>query len=319
MDYLLRTQNWCIAREWLMFMPGVLRGLSIVMQYFARHGDGVVVFSPIYPPFYTIPKALGLHIFDCPLQETSSLRYAIHYEHLERLLSNKDNHIKLLLLSNPQNPSGQQWSETELKQLASLCAKYHVLVISDEIHSGLMLWGKEHIPFARISNEAAMNSITFCSASKTYNVSGFSSAWCIIPNPNLREYFYDILVKTELGEPSPLPAMVTQTVLNEGDPWRKALIKVLENNVRLTENVIKMRHINIKVWRPDASFLVWLDFRSLGLSHEEVSKTLVHSAHLALNDGLSFGENGRGFMRLNVGCPESMLLQALHQLVDAFE
>lgn len=228
-----------------------------------------------------------------------------------------DEKCRLFILSNPHNPGGIVWDRETLVRLADLCYQHHILVLSDEIHCDMALWDNKHIPFATVSRKAAACSITFGSPSKTFNIAGIVSSYAIVPDNKIRNRFFSWLKANELDEPTLFAPIATIAAFQEGETWRKDMLKYIEENIDFTINYCANYLRSIKPWRPQASFLVWLDCRALELNHNQLVSLFIQKARLALNDGEMFGEEGRGFMRMNVAVPRSILKQALDQLRQA--
>ena len=222
-----------------------------------------------------------------------------------------------ITLSNPHNPGGIVWNRETLVRLADFCYKHHILVVSDEIHCDMALWGNKHIPFASVSAEAAACSITFGAPSKTFNIAGVVSSYAIVPNEEIRRPFYRWLEANELNEPTLFAPIATLAAFSQGEAWRQEMLHYIEGNIRLVMEFCMVHVPQIKPLCPQASFLVWLDCRKLGLNHEQLVNLFVDRAHLALNDGEMFGPGGEGFMRMNVASPRSVIRQALEQLAEA--
>ena len=220
----------------------------------------------------------------------------------------------MLILSNPHNPGGTVWSSDTLKRLASVCHRYGVLVISDEIHCDMTLFGHRHTPFATVSEEAAEISITFGAPSKTFNIAGIVSSYAIIINKEIRKKFYGWLEANELNEPNIFAPIATIAAFTQGEEWRRQMLAYVEQNVLFVEEYCRKYLPTIQPMRPQASFLVWLDCRKLHLNHRELIGLFVNKAHLALNDGEMFGIGGRGFMRMNIAAPQSVIYEALERL-----
>jgi cystathionine beta-lyase len=225
----------------------------------------------------------------------------------------------MLVLSNPHNPAGILWSRDTLRRLADFCYRHNIIVLSDEIHCDMALWGNKHVPFASVSDEAAACSITFGAPSKTFNIAGIVSSYAIVPNDELRSRFFGWLQANELNEPTLFAPIATVAAFKHGEEWRRQMLAYIEGNIKFVEDYCAEHMPQIKPLRPQASFLVWLDCRALRLSHDELVSLFVKKAHLALNDGEMFGQGGEGFMRLNVASPRSILLQALQQLEKALK
>lgn len=312
----LGHHGWKIEEDWITFVPGIVKGIGMAIRALLKEGDKVVIQPPVYHPFRLVPEACGIGVAYNPLIELPEGGYKMDLVHLDALLE-KDKSCKLLILCNPHNPAGIVWGKDTLVQLASICRRHGVTVISDEIHCDLALFGHRHVPFACVSDEAASISITFAAPSKTFNVAGMVSSFAVVPDKTLREKFYGWMEAAELNEPDIFAQIVAVAAYTQGEPWRKELISYLEGNVLAVEDFCREHLPGIKPLRPQASFLVWLDCRRLGLSHHELIDLFVKKAGLALNDGATFGKEGSGFMRLNIGCPRKSLLEALGKLEKA--
>jgi cystathionine beta-lyase len=229
-----------------------------------------------------------------------------------RKLIDKD--CKLLVLANPHNPVGITWDKETLRELAEICYENHILVVSDEIHSDMAIFGHTHIPFATVSGHAEQNSITFMAPSKTFNIAGVVSSYSIIPNAEIRNSFYSFLKASELDDGTIFAYTATQAAYSQGLEWKKQMLDYVEKNILFVDNYLKENIPPIKAIIPEASFLVWLDCRELRLNQKELNELFVDKAGLALNDGAMFGKEGTGFMRMNVGCPRAILERALDKL-----
>ena len=313
-QWTLEHHGWQVQREWLTYIPGIVKGIGMAINVFSEEGDKVIIQPPVYHPFRLTPQGNGRKVVYNPLRELPDGSYDMDFEQLEQVT---DEHCKILILSNPHNPAGICWKEDTLRRLAHFCYEHHILVLSDEIHSDMALFGNRHIPFATVSDEAAACSITFAAPSKTFNIAGIVSSYAIVPNPTLRRRFYSWLEANELNDPPLFSPIATIAAYSQGESWRRQMLAYIEENIRFVEEYCQQHLPKIKPWRPEASFLVWLDCRPLGLQHDELIDLFVNRAHLALNDGAMFGPGGEGFMRLNVGTPRSILLQALLQLEQA--
>ena len=313
-QWTLEHHGWQVQREWLTYIPGIVKGIGMAINVFSEEGDKVIIQPPVYHPFRLTPQGNGRKVVYNPLRELPDGSYDMDFEQLEQVT---DEHCKILILSNPHNPAGICWKENTLRRLAHFCYEHHILVLSDEIHSDMALFGNRHIPFATVSDEAAACSITFSAPSKTFNIAGIVSSYAIVPNPTLRRRFYSWLEANELNDPPLFSPIATIAAYSQGESWRRQMLAYIEENIRFVEEYCQQHLPKIKPWRPEASFLVWLDCRPLGLQHDELIDLFVNRALLALNDGAMFGPGGEGFMRLNVGTPRSILLQALIQLEQA--
>ncbi len=313
-DWVLSHHDWDIKREWLSFIPGIVKGIGMVINVFVKPDEKVIVMPPVYHPFFLTPKANGREVVWNPLKRIEGGSYTIDFDNLERVCDDK---CRLLILCNPHNPAGICWDADTLRRLADFCAAHHLLVISDEIHCDLTLFGHKHIPFASVSQTAADISITFQAPSKTFNVAGIVASYAIVPNDELRQRFYGWLKANELDEAHIFADIVAVAAYTEGEEWRRQLIVYLEENIQFVEDYCRKYMPQIRPVRPEASFLVWLDCRALGLNHAQLLDLFIDKAHLALNDGEMFGPGGEGYMRMNIGSPRAYVEQGLSQLAEA--
>lgn len=306
--------GWDVKREWLSYIPGIVKGIGIVINVFTKPDEKVIIQPPVYHPFRLTPEGNGREVVYNPLKENSDGSYSMDFDNLDEVADDK---CKVLILSNPHNPAGIVWDKDTLARLAEFCYDHNILVISDEIHCDMALWGNTHVPFATASDKAAQCSITFGAPSKTFNIAGIVSSYSIIPNDEIRNRFYTWLAANELNEAPMFSPIATIAAFKNGEQWRKAMLHYVEQNILFMEEYCKTHLPKIKPLRPEASFLVWLDCRALGLNHEQLIDLFVNKAHLALNDGEMFGKGGVGFMRVNVGTPRPILTKALEQLTEA--
>ncbi|MCH5228523.1 MAG: PatB family C-S lyase [Muribaculaceae bacterium] len=307
--------GWDIKPEWISYIPGIVKGIGMVINVFSQKGDPVYILPPVYHPFRITAEENGRKVVNIPLKETSENRYEIDFEKL----SSYPGKGGILLLSNPHNPGGQIWSKEELIRLAEICKEKEILVVSDEIHADMALWGKKHMPYMTVSETAKENSITFCAPSKVFNIPGIVSSFSVIANKELREKFYGWLSANELNEAPEFSYIATCAAYKEGREWRKEMLKYIEGNIEATEEFFRNELPEIKVLRPDASFLVWLNCRGLGKSQEELVDLFVNQCKVALNDGSMFGQEGSGYMRLNVGMPRKKLMEVLRRIRDGIK
>ncbi|MCM1347952.1 MAG: pyridoxal phosphate-dependent aminotransferase [Firmicutes bacterium] len=305
-----------LKREELAFVPGIVRGMAFAIQYFTRPGDKIVIQPPVYHPFRIVPEGTGRVVVENPLIERGHDAeggfYEMDLEGLERIFAAE--HPKMMILCNPHNPCGIQWDAETLTAVARLAKRHGVIVISDEIHGDLMLHGKRHVPFLQSCAEAADVSITFGAPSKTFNIAGLESSWMVVRNPELRRPFYQWMEVNEFSSPSFMAWIAAEAAYTHGAGWLDQALDYIERNVELLVRYCSENLPGIKAVRPEASFLVWLDCRGLGLKQPQLEELFCRKARLALNSGTMFGRQGEGFMRLNVGTPRAKLLMALEQL-----
>ena len=308
--------GWKVNKEWITFIPGVMKGVGSVVNVFVKPDEKVIIQPPVYFPFRLTPQGNEHEVVFNPLKRVEGGSYEIDFENLAAVADDK---CRLLILSNPHNPAGICWSRETLARLADFCYERNIIVISDEIHCDLTLFGNRHIPFASVSDKAAQISITFGAPSKTFNTAGIVNSYTIVPNDTLRRRFFKWLEANEFNEPPIFSTIAIIAAFQKGEEWRRQLISYIEDNVRFVQDYFKEHIPSIKPLRPQATFLVWLDCRELGLDHNGLIDLFVNKARLALNDGETFGPGGEGFMRLNVGAPRAILEAALERLAVAVE
>lgn len=310
--WLQKRHQWEVRPDWLTFVPGIVRGQAFALLCFTNPGDRVLVMTPVYHPFFLVTERLKREAVRSPLDLRDG-HYHIDFDRLRHDLQG----CKALVLCNPHNPGGRVWTVDELRRIAELCQESGTLVISDEIHADLTLPPYKHHPFATVSPAAASNSVTFMAPSKTFNMPGVQSSFAIVPDDTLRARFQQFMEAGEFCEGHLFAYIGCKAAFEHGEEWLNQLLAYIQGNIDLTESYLRQHIPAIGMIRPQASFLVFLDCRQLGLEQEALERLFADKARLALNTGTTFGEPGRGFMRLNVGCPRAALKQALDQLAEA--
>ncbi len=315
-----RLHGWKVPADRFRFVPGVVRGLGAACRCFLQPGDKVIIQQPVYHPFRIVPELSGFEVVDNPLRPVCDAEgfletYEMDLEDLERKI---DTRTRMLVLCNPHNPGGVAFPAETLRRLADLCVRRGIIVLSDEIHGEMLLGGRRHTPFASVSENAAQCSITFMAPTKTFNIAGVVSSYAIVLNPDLSERFFRCLESLEMDYPPLFSTVATRAAYtDQGFAWRAEMLDYVQGNVDFVDGWLRANLPQIRAVRPQASFLVWLDCRRLGLSQPALADLFVNKARLALNDGSMFGPEGAGFMRLNVGCPRSNLQAALASLAAA--
>lgn len=310
--WLQKRHQWEVRPDWLTFVPGIVRGQAFALLCFTNPGDRVLVMTPVYHPFFLVTERLKREAVRSPLDLRDG-HYHIDFDCLRHDLQG----CKALVLCNPHNPGGRVWTVDELRRIAELCQESGTLVISDEIHADLTLPPYKHHPFATVSPAAASNSVTFMAPSKTFNMPGVQSSFAIVPDDTLRARFQQFMEAGEFCEGHLFAYIGCKAAFEHGEEWLNQLLAYIQGNIDFTESYLRQHIPAIGMIRPQASFLVFLDCRQLGLEQEALERLFADKARLALNTGTTFGEPGRGFMRLNVGCPRAALKQALDQLAEA--
>ena len=304
--------GWGIQPEWLNFVPGIVPGIAFVISCFTEPGDTVLIQPPVYHPYIHVPTNLGRTLRRNRLDLVDG-QYQIDFERFERDVRG----CKLFLLCHPHNPGGRVWTEEELCRIAEICHREGVIVVSDEIHADLTLPPYRHVPFAKVSAEAAECSITLMSPSKAFNMAGLTSSYSIISNEALRERFHRHLEHSELNLGHAFAFIGVAAAYSHGTEWLDQMLAYVQGNIDYMEQYLAMSLPQVGMIRPQASYLVFLDFRKLGLPQPKLNKLIVEKARLALNDGAMF--EGEGFMRLNAASPRSVIEEAMHRLSDALQ
>lgn len=313
-NWLKRRHNWDIKPEWISFSPGVVAGLTLAIEAFSKPGDGVIIQPPVYFPFFDSVKGTGRELIENPLQIING-RYCFDLDDLKKKITPK---TRLLLLSNPHNPGGMAWNEDELTALAQICMENKVLILSDEIHSDLIFEGFHHTPIARISEEIAQNCIVCMAPSKTFNTAGLTTSFLVIPNKRHFAAYERVMRLPHLHMGNIFGTVALEAAYTHGDEWLGQLMIYLQDNYSFLEKFFKENLPKVKVMKPEATYLIWIDFSAFGLSDELLNQKLI-DAGVGLNRGVVFGKQGSGYMRLNIGCPRSVLEQALVLIQEAFQ
>ena len=313
-DWIAEHHGWEVKSEWLSYIPGIVKGIGMVINVFMKEDEKVIIQPPVYHPFRLVPQKNHREVVFNPLRELPEGGYEMDFENLEAVCDDK---CRILILSNPHNPAGIVWPRETLERLASFCHSRGIIVISDEIHCDMALFGNRHIPFASVSPEAAACSITFGAPSKTFNIAGIVSSYSVVPNDSLRHRFHEWMEANEMNAAPLFSPIATIAAFRKGEEWRKQMLEYVEGNIDFLTGYCRENMPKIKPLRPQASFLVWLDCRSLGLDHDQLIDLFINKAGLALNDGEMFNPGGQGFMRLNVGTPRKILKSALDRLHKA--
>lgn len=314
-NWIYNHHGWQVQREWMRYIPGIVKGIGMVVNVFTQPGDKIIIQPPVYHPFRLVPEHNGREIVMNPLRREGD-SYTMDFEQLEQVIDDK---CRILILANPHNPIGITWDKATLARLADIAVKHNLIVISDEIHCDMALYGNKHIPFASVSENAARCSITFGAPSKTFNIAGIVSSYAIVPNEALREKFFAWLTANEMDMATIFAMVATEAAFSEGEEWRQQMLSHIESNIDFVDEYLKANIPEVRAIKPQASYLVWLDFSALGLEHEKLIDMLVNDAHLAMNDGAMFGIGGEQHTRLNVGTQRAVLEQAMSQLKEAID
>jgi cystathionine beta-lyase len=312
-EWYQRRQGWHIEREWIAHAPGVVPAISMLIEALSEPGDKVLIQPPVYYPFMRVIRETGRSIVENPLVLRDG-RYEMDYGDLEAKLAAG---VKLLILCSPHNPVGRVWSELELRRLAELCVQYDVTIIADEIHGDLIYPGFRHTPLASLDEAFAERTVTCVAPSKTFNLAGLQTAVVVASNERLRRAYLQTQRRRSAAGANVFGLVAAEAAYRYGDEWLDQLLSYLRGNVDLVDSYIAEHIPEIRVVRPQGTYLVWLDFRALGLETRQLDEFCLREARIAFDEGHIFGTGGAGFMRMNIGCPRSYVEEALDRLRKA--
>lgn len=312
-DWIKARHGWEVRKEWIVAGPAVVPSMAILVHAFTEPGDEIIVQKPVYFPFFRTIANHGRHILNNPLINNNG-RYEMD---LDDLLAKITPRTRMIFLCSPHNPGGRVWSENELKSLAEICLKNNILIVSDEIHADLVLFGNKHIPTASINEEIARNTITCMSSSKTFNTAGLASAYVIVSDLKKRRVYKDKLNDFHLNIGNIAGLYAQEAAYKNGAEWLDQLLNYLEGNIIYLEDYIQQNLPDIKIMKPEGTYLVWMDFRDTNIEAKRLKRFMIEEAGLGLSDGVLFGEEGFGFERINVACPRSVLKNGLERLSRA--
>lgn len=310
----LKTQhNWEVDPSWLTHSPGVVPGLVVSILALTEPGEKVVIQPPVYPPFYSILQENGRDVVENPLLCEDG-KFVMNLVQLEEIFRSG---VKTMLFCSPHNPVGRVWTKAELEALGELQVDYGVTVLSDEIWSDLVFKSHKHIPLASLAPEVANQTLTFMAPSKTFNIAGLYFSNVIIPNEKLREKFDDQFQGLSMGHLNIFGMVATEAAYTKGQEWLAELLAYLEENAQYVMAELAKIAPQIKVTKPEGTFVLWMDCRELGIPQEELNQFFVQEAGIAFNDGITFGPVGEGFQRMNIGCPRCQITKALERMDTA--
>lgn len=304
--------NWEIKKEWIVFTPGVVAGFNIGIRALTKESEAVIIQPPVYPPFARVINSSNRKLVTNPLVNIDG-KYRIDFDDLEEKIKT----AKTLLFCSPHNPVGRVWNEEELNKVAKLAIENKAVIISDEIHCDLTFNGVKHTMIASLSEEMAMNSITFIAPSKTFNIAGLFTSVAIIPNDDIRERVNKEIELMEIDHVSIFGAVGLEAAYNHGAQWLEELKVYLESNADYVIEYIEKNIPKIKVNKPDGTYLLWLDCRELGLDQNALNDLMIKKGKVLLNDGSTFGIEGEGFLRLNIGCSRATVMEAMKRIEKA--
>ncbi|WP_105100460.1 MalY/PatB family protein [Streptococcus suis] len=313
-DWENRQHGYKIERESILLIEGVVPALSVAIQALTEEGDAVLINTPVYPPFARTVKLNNRQLVTNSLVEVYGV-FRIDFDQLEKDIV--ENQVKLYIFCNPHNPGGRVWTREEVLAIGRLCQKHGVILVSDEIHQDLTLYGHKHYSFNTVDESFKEFSIILSSATKTFNIAGTKNSFAIIENPSIRKTFAKRQLINNQHEIPTIGLLTTEAAFTYGDEWLKELKVILERNVDFVEEYLAT-HTRIKVMKPQGTYLIWLDFSAYKLEHAELFDILHCKAKLILNDGLTFGKEGKHHARLNVAAPFNMIEEACQRLGKVF-
>ncbi|KKI89960.1 cystathionine beta-lyase [Bacillus sp. SA1-12] len=316
-NWLKTRHNWEIDTSIITYSPGIVTAISMAIQAYTGPDDKIVVQPPVYYPFFEVAKKHNREVLYNQLLLNNNHRYDIDFEDLEAKLS--DPMTKMFILCNPHNPSGRVWRKEELERIGELCIKHDVLIVSDDIHSDLLLFDSQYTPIASINNDIADRTITCIAPSKTFNLAGLQASAILILNDTLKRKYNAALQLYGLFTLNTLGTDAMEAAYTHGTKWLDELIDYLQGNILFIEDFLKEHLPELKVMRPEATYLVWLDVRYLKKTDKEIKELLLKKGKLGLESGSKFGENGAGFLRMNIACPRELVKDGLNRLVEALK
>jgi cystathionine beta-lyase len=321
--YFNAVQKWFAQRfdfevkpEWLVKTPGVVYAIYAAVRAYTEPGDAVLIQTPVYYPFKESVEDNGRQLVINPLAYTDG-KYKINFDDFENKIVR--NNVKLFVLCSPHNPVGRVWTRHELTRMGEICLRHNVIVVSDEIHGDFIYGGKKHTIFGTINEEFLNNSIICTSPSKTFNLAGLQTANIFIADPRLRNKFRQEISKTGYSQLNTMGLVSCQAAYENGGEWLDELLVYLENNYRYVKEFVAANLPKIRLAELEGTYLIWLDLNPYGFTGEELEKVLVEKAGLWVSSGGVFGDDGKGFIRINIACPLSVLEKAFNQLAAALE
>ncbi|SFJ39962.1 cystathione beta-lyase [Halobacillus dabanensis] len=315
-NWLEKRHQWKVDPEWITYSPGVIPSLHMIVQSLTDIGDHILIQTPVYPPFYSVVKDHGRHIVKNPLIMKGEY-YEIDFEDFERKI--KENHVTMFILCNPHNPVGRVWTKDELEELATICLKHGVKIVADEIHADLIYSNQKHVPIANLSEQVNQHTITCLSPTKTFNLAGLQASYLVIANKEDKTKVDKQFKNQGMMMLNTLGLTALETSYKYGESWLEELNKVLENHRDYVMERFHNETSSIRVIPAEGTYLLWLDCRKLHMEQKELKSFMQKQAKVGLNDGASFGEEGKGFMRLNIAAPKSILEDGVSRIINAVQ
>ena len=316
-EWLKKRFGYEISPNSLIHSPGVVPSMSILVKMLTKNSDKILIQTPVYPPFASAVKDNGRELVENPLVKDEKGYYTIDFEDLEKKLSLDE--VKLFILCNPHNPVGRVWKKEELLKMGELCKKYNVRILADEIWRDLIMPGYKHTPMASISKDIEDITITLFSPTKSFNLAGLQASFATFPRAEERKEFDNILGQMDVKRNNPFSLVAFETAYEKCEDWLEELILHIDGNMQYVVDFIAEKLPEIKVVKPEGTYLMWLDFNGTKIPQDKIQEFLINEAKVAMNDGGSFGSNGKGFARMNVACPRYMVKEAMERIEKALK
>lgn len=311
-NWVYNRYHWEINTSWLSFSPGVITSLRTAVEVFTNKGDKILIQTPVYPPFFQIIEGLEREIVKNPL-ELEDDYYKINFKDFEEKLKNG---VKAFILCSPHNPVGRVWTKEELSEMARLCLKYDVLILSDEIHADLVYSGKRHTPIATLSEAIAEQTITFMSPTKTFNIAGLQASYVITPNKKNQLHIQQALEQKGHSMLNTIGIIALEAAYKSGHNWLEKLIEILSDHKDYVKSRLESE-TSLKVIQSEGTYLLWIDCSSLNMDSTELQKFMIEKAKVGLNPGIAYGDEGAQFMRINIACPRQTLEEGIERMIQA--
>ncbi len=314
-DWMYKRHNYTLKTSWLNVTPGVVTGISVAIMALTNPGDEIIIQSPVYYPFYDLVTSNNRELIINNLCNESG-SYKMDISHLKSIITDK---TKMIIISNPHNPVGRVWSENELKELVEVCEQNNIMIIADEIHCDITFGSYNYTPIAQISDYARENSITFIAPSKTFNIAGLSTSICSIPSEQLRDKFTTLKNRLHFDTGNVFGTVAFEAAYKYGDEWLNQLLDYLQKSAQMVTNMFAEHLPAVKVSSLEGTYLMWLDFSALNMSDDDLNKLMIDKAKVGLSQGISFGKNGTGFMRMNIGSPRAVIEDSVKRIIEAIK
>ncbi len=315
MRWYKQRHGWQVQEDWLDFSPGVVGALALAILALTDAGDKIIIQPPVYHPFFEVVKGNNRVLVENPLKKNENGSYEMDFEHLESII---DHHTKMMIIANPHNPVGRVWTKEELQTLGDIAVKHNLIILSDDIHMDFIYPPHQYTPLASLSDAIAKQTITITSPSKTFNIAGLSTSIVVIPNAEMMQKYQKKLFDMHLFLGNIFGTVAFESAYNQGAEWLDQLLVYLQSNIDFVCDYLQQNIPDIKPVKPEGTFLMWLNFSATGLLHQEIKRKLIEEAGLALNDGLSFGDNGQYYFRMNIATTRANIEEALKKLQGVF-